>query len=260
MQILTRRLLLVLLISVVPRLQAQTSEDTAKVRKKAMELYEQTKMMEALPLLEKVVAANPTDVVAVERLAFATLVKAIAAKKPDDQQQLRTRAQALAMRARDLGDDSDLLKSLLDALSQADKDVLKFSDRAEVDAAMREGESAFARGDFSKALKAYERALKLDPNQYEAALFSGDVYFKQKQMAKAGEWFERAIKINPDRETAYRYWGDALMADGKLDEARAKFVDAVIAEPYNRLSWAGLSQWANRARARLGHPRVDSPS
>jgi tetratricopeptide (TPR) repeat protein len=124
---------------------------------------------------------------------------------------------------------------------------------------MREGESAFAKGDLKAALAAYDRVLVLDPNNYEAALFSGDVYFKQKQMETAGQWFARAIRIDPDRETAYRYWGDALMADGKVDEARAKFVDAIVAEPYNRNAIAGLSQWGNRTRTPLAHPRIESP-
>ena len=121
-----------------------------------------------------------------------------------------------------MGDNSNLLRVVLESSPGT---APKFSDRKEVDDVMREGESAFSKGDFKGALAAYERVLNLDPNNYEAALFSGDVYYKQKQMDTAGQWFARAISINPDRETAYRYWGDALMGDSKVDEARAKFVE-----------------------------------
>jgi len=106
----------------------------------------------------------------------------------------------------------------------------------------------------------YQQALLLDPKLYEAALFIGDVYFKSADQQKAGEWFARAIEINPDRETAYRYWGDSLMKQGKVTEAGDKFVDAYIAEPYNRLARAGFVNWGERVHVELAHPRVEFPA
>ena len=52
--------------------------------------------------------------------------------------------------------------------------------------------------------------------------------------------------MDPNRETAYRYWGDALMAAGEMADARAKFIEAMVAEPYNRTARVGLTQWADR--------------
>ena len=63
----------------------------------------------------------------------------------------------------------------------------------------------------------------------------------------------------PDRETAYRYWGDALMGKGESGEARAKYIEAVIAEPYNRTAWRGLAAWAQAKRVRLTPPVIQSP-
>jgi tetratricopeptide (TPR) repeat protein len=100
----------------------------------------------------------------------------------------------------------------------------------------------------------------LEPKLYEAALFIGDVYFKSAEQVKAGEWFARAIQINPDRETAYRYWGDALMKQGKVTEAGDKFVEAYIAEPYNRLARSGFVSWGDRVNLTLAHPRVEFPA
>jgi hypothetical protein len=135
---------------------------------------------------------------------------------------------------------------------------------------MREGEEAHSRGEFDKAIKAYQRALKLDPQLYLAALFTGDMYFKKgyqapdstekkQMMAAAGEWFGRAIAIDENVETAYRYWGDALDAQGRTDEAGEKFVEAIVAEPYNRRAYVGLAQWAERHQVSLGHPKIDIP-
>lgn len=134
------------------------------------------------------------------------------------------------------------------------------STKKDVDEAMREGEAAFAKGEFPKALEHYQRALTLDPKLYEAALMIGDIYFKSAEQVKASEWFERAIQINPDRETAYRYWGDSLMKQGRVSEAGDKFVESYIAEPYSRAARAGFLNWAERVHVNLNHPRVDLPA
>jgi tetratricopeptide (TPR) repeat protein len=248
--------LLSLLIASAQSLAAQTVNANDDLQRRAFDLYDKNNMVDAVPLLEKLNADNPTDVLVLERLAVATFASASAATEESVRQKLRDKARVLAVRARDMGDNSNLLRVVLESSPDGEQ---KFSDRKDVDAAMREGESAFAKGDFTAALAAYDRALNLDPGNYEAALFSGDVYFKQKQMETAGQWFARAISIDPNRETAYRYWGDALMGDGKMDEARTKFIDAIIAEPYNRIALTGLSQWGTRTRTPLSHPRIESP-
>lgn len=126
-----------------------------------------------------------------------------------------------------------------------------FSDRKDVDDAMKAAEAAFGRGDFDKAREGYLHALALDPENYDAALFAGDICFKQHSYGQAGEWFARAIQINPNRETAYRYWGDALTSSSKNDEARGKFIDAVVAEPYSNKAWMGVRQWVDRNKVKL---------
>jgi len=86
------------------------------------------------------------------------------------------------------------------------------------------------------------------------------MYFKKGQAFKASEWYERAIAIAPDRETAYRYSASPLMDAGKLDAARARYIEAVVAEPFNRLAWAGLARWAKAARVELSHPEIKVPT
>jgi tetratricopeptide (TPR) repeat protein len=156
--------------------------------------------------------------------------------------------------------ESPLLVSILEALpADGGRDDL-FSEVKEADAAMREGEMAFVKGDFAAAAGLYQRALQADPRLYEAALFAGDMYFKLNQNDKAAEWYARAIQINPQRETAYRYSATPFLRAGKLDEALSRYIEAVIAEPYNRLTWTGLGQWAEEAGVTLGHPRIEIPT
>lgn len=237
---------------------AQTDEEYKAMRAEAMALYEQHRMAEAVPILEKLHAANPKDVGVLSRLAFATFSNSATMQDATARKQARVRARELAVKAKELGETGSLIQGIIDI--PPDGGEVSFSNRKEVEAAMRDGEAAFARGDFKQALAAYERALQLDPRQYEAALFIGDVYFKQQKATPAGEWFAKAVAIRPDRETAYRYWGDALMMDGKSDQARDKFIDAVIAEPYSRTSRVGLIQWGQRTGVQLAHPRVDVPT
>ena len=227
-------------------------------RSQALELCKERRFTEALPLLEKSTAAYPGDFVVWEMLGQALVNEAGSAPDPAARKQMLLRARSAFVRARDLGDKSDYLATMLEQLPE-NGDVGPFSTRKEVDDAMQEGEAAFSRNDYSAALAAYQRALDLDPKAYHAALFTGDVYFRMNQMDKAADWFAKAIAIDPDRETAYRYWGDALLKDGKMDEAKAKFIEAVVCEPYQHASWNGLHNWLRANHAAISHPQVESP-
>jgi tetratricopeptide (TPR) repeat protein len=241
-------------------------------RARALKLYESSNYVEAVPLLEKIAAANPNDVFILSRLGFALYATATAIKDKVARKVTLERARQILIKSNELGDDSNLTRVTLDALASADPTDTPFSNLREAEKAIREGEEAFVRGELDKALAAYERALKIDPKLYEAALYAGDMYFKKghaatderekyELMDKAGAWFARAVEINPNRETAYRYWGDALMMGrNKREESRQKFVGAIVAEPYNRRAWVGLTQWAGQYRVTLGHPRIDVPT
>jgi tetratricopeptide (TPR) repeat protein len=227
-------------------------------RRRAFQLFKDAKHTEALPLFEKLAATYPNDPDVIETFGLLVMTQTAYLKDAEARKQARLRGRELLLRAQKLGANSTLLKVMLER--PIDGEDSTFSTKKEVDDAMREGEGAFASGNFSKAIEMYQRALLLDPTLYEAALFTGDVYFKTADQVKAGEWFARAIAINPDRETAYRYWGDALMKQGRVTEAQDKFVEAFIAEPYNRLARAGFLAWANKVHVKLAHPNVELPA
>lgn len=222
-------------------------------RQQALELYRQHKMPEAAELLEKVVAKYPEDVVAHEALGTALLSRSDTQTDPEKRKADRLKARAELLRAKELGDNTDLRKVLLAGISE-DGSVTKFSADKEVEAAMERGESAFAKGDWDNAIKEYLHALELDPKLYLAAVDLGDTYYASKTWDKAGEWFDRAVKIDPDQEIAYRYWADALMASGKIKEARAKFIEGVVAFPYANTSWNGLNRWL--AQTHLAYNKI----
>lgn len=238
--------------------QAQSTYDVD--RERAMQLLNESRVSEALPLLERLAKEQPNDATVTFGLGFCLLAKAntdpnIAARKGK-----RKEAREVLQRAKELGFDHPLLHSILEAVRPDGENAEKFSHNKEADAAMQAGEAAFVQGDLNQALAHYKRALELDPQLYEAALFTGDMYNKKGEPESGSEWFARAVAINPNRETAYRYWGVGLIKQGKMLEARDKFVDAYISEPFNRLAINNLVEWARLNEVTVDHPRIDIPA
>ncbi len=227
-------------------------------RDHAHELFMSGKFVDAMPLLEKLAADRPSDAAVKEWWAFSMMAYASTLSDPELRKKARARARKIGFEAKQLGDNSNLLQVVLEVPEDGAESA--FSNRKDVDDAMKAAEADFSRGDLDKARQGYLQALLLDPGNYEAALFIGDVYFKQHLNGSAGEWFARAAQINPDRETAYRYWGDALWDLGKSAEAREKYILAIIAEPYNRRSLVGLNQWAGRVKVALNWVRLQDKS
>lgn len=244
--------------ALVPLAAGQVAQDYEAQKQRALELYRQHDHVAALPVLEELVAARPDDAEVVDMLCFSILVNSAAVQDAEARRQQRLRARMWALRAKDLGAKSGMWEVVL--MVPEDGSLPPFSDNPEVEKAMQAGEAAFAAGQFDKAIDKYLQALALNPNQYEAALYIGDVYYKRKEPEEAEPWFARAVLIDGNRETAHRYWGDMLLASGKEEKALEKFVDAIIAEPYNQMSYYGISNWARRKQVNLGHPKIESPN
>jgi tetratricopeptide (TPR) repeat protein len=157
----------------------------------------------------------------------------------------------------DLGDPNYIVQ----LMAKIDPDAaIEFAPASPGGAMLQEAEKAFTAGDFPAALEKYSQAADADPKLYEAALYAGDTAMRMKDLKLASKWFERAIAANPNRETAYRYWGDAMVRLGNDPlAARPKFIDAIVAEPYNKLAWQGLKQWAQTEKAVLMAPKIERP-
>lgn len=255
--ILTTALSLILVC--MPGSSQELTAEQKLEREDVVALYQRNDCITALPRLEKLAAALPSDAELQEMLGVCLITNAPLA--PDDEagRTMRLRGRQALLRAKEFGKLGTLGAVLLEQTPE-DGSPPVFSDSPDVDAAMREGEEAFARHDLDAALAAYQRALALDPKHYEATLFIGDVYFTRRDMGEAVDWFRRAAALDPDLETAHRYLGDALMAQGKIEEARDSYVEAIIAAPYAQSSWSGLLKWARHQKVQLSHPKIESPN
>jgi len=143
--------------------QTAASPATADDRRHAFELYDQNKFTEALPLLEKLAVEFPKDLVIQERLASTVFVTSNGIKDPERRKQQRLRARALLLHAKELGDNSNLLQILLEAIPPNGTET-SFSSDAMVEQIMRQAESAYESGDLGKALDGYTQTLVLDPS------------------------------------------------------------------------------------------------
>ncbi|MBV9923451.1 MAG: tetratricopeptide repeat protein [Acidobacteria bacterium] len=239
---------------------AQGGEDLDALKQRASALMKETKYTEALPLLEKIAAAEPDDAQTQFYLGFALIAQANNTKEPAARKALRVRARAAFVKAKALGVKEPVIDALIQSMAPDGSDGAKFSENPEADRLMGEAEGFFSQGKFDEALKNYQQALRLDPKLYMAALFSGDVYKQRGDFQQAEVWYQKAIEIDPYRETAYRYSATPLMQQRKFDQARDRYVEAYITEPYNKFSVSGLTQWAQATQTRLAHPAIDIPT
>lgn len=221
-------------------------------------LYRAGKRLDALPLYEDLAKAHPNEWMYAERLADCLGAKATQLSEPAEVKALRTRERDAAKRAVALGDPNYFAQ----VLAKIDPDApVQIAPASAGGALLQEGEKAFTAGDFRTALVKYTAAAEADPHLYVAPLFAGDTAYQQKDLKTAVKWFARAIAVNPNRETAYRYWGDVLLMIGNDPAAaKPKFIDAIVAEPYNQLAWKGLQQWAQREKAVVLAPKIERPA
>ena len=248
-------------VCVSPELRAQDAPDAAyrAQRRRATELFQDGKRLEALPVLEQLVKTNPTDREILVDLAAALVDHAPLVDRESGGRE-RLRARDLLEQARKLGDSSPLALNLLEILNHLPENGdFTFSAKTEVEQAMRAGEAAFSQHEFDEAIRNYGEALRLQPNNYFAVLFTGNAYDRKSDFVKAAEWYERAIRFDRDIETSYRYYADMLAREGKMAKARAMLIQAAVAEPYNRIVWRELNAWATLNHTALNFVYVGIP-
>lgn len=239
--------------------QTPGSNDTPK-RERAVELFEQGKRLEALPLLEELTKANPRDDELLVELAASLVDHAATLSDQKAAGRERLRARDLLDQAWKLGNTNPLAMKLSEFLQQLPASgAIEFSDNPRVEEAIRSGESALARRKFDEARKNYSRALELQPDNYSAALFIGNTYDREDNFAKAAEFYQKAIQIDRNAETAYRYYADMLARENDMEAARKMLVQALIAEPYKRTVWRELHAWARLSDSQVNMVYVNVP-
>jgi hypothetical protein len=237
------------------------NKETDKDLAQAMEFVKQNRQIDALPLLEKVALRYPDDAEIQARLGVAILANSVTYKDEAVRKKEIARAGVILKKAKKLGTGNLMALDYLDSIEQGgDIDSVSDASNKDVEAAIREGEGFFGRGEYDKAITAYQRAFKLDPQSYNAALFIGDCFYSQRKYKESEIWFAKAVIIDPDREQAFRFWGDALVGQGKGREALEKFANAYIADTNTRLVFDSFMDGIKQFGLRKTIPFIEIPS
>lgn len=247
-------------LSLYPAVYAQAGDDIAALKRQAASLMKASKFAEALPLLEKIAAAEPDNAEIQFDLGSALIGQAANTKDNAARKALRTRARNAYIRSKELGVREPIVDGMIQGLPVDRSDAEPFSPQLEANALMAEAEALFSQGKLDEALTRYQKALKLDPRLYFAALFSGDVFMEKGDFEQAEFWYQKAIAINPNKETAYRYSATPLMKQGKTTLARDRYIEAYITEPYSNFASSGLIRWAQITKTTIGHPKLEIPT
>ncbi|HEX8638298.1 MAG TPA: tetratricopeptide repeat protein [Pyrinomonadaceae bacterium] len=246
-------------VLIFPASVAAQTENLSEMRSKVADLLQKDNINEALPLLEKIAQADPEDAETQFYLGFALLAKAMNSKDKVERKALRLRARGSFIKAKAMGKTDNIVDAFISSIPFDGSESKGFSENEQANSLMEAGEQAFTSGKIDEALAAYQKAFQLDPKIYEAALFSGDMYVKKNDFSNAEIWYQKAIAIAPNRETAYRYSATPLMRQGKTAQARDRYIEAYISEPYSRFALNGMLQWGETTNTRMAHPRVEVP-
>lgn len=256
---LTLAVLTVFVLCTATHASAQNVESYASKRARAFDLYNQRKEAEALPLLDALATQEPEDFGVLLRLSSCLLKEKATKGNAAARREARLRARSLVLRAESLGGSKSWARKLLVSLPE-DGHEATWSNLVAADEAIKKGEAYFEKKKWPEALGTFRAAHLIDPQSYYAAQFAGDVYYHWGEWEEAAYWFSLATQIDPDVEIAYRYGGDALIKLGRVNQAKEKYIDGVIADPYTSHSWEGIENWAKLTHTMLGHPRIAPPN
>jgi tetratricopeptide (TPR) repeat protein len=251
--------LILLLAFAPPPLRAQTDDSVDVMKQKTAELIKEGKLTESVPLLEKLILAEPTEPKHQFNLGFGLLAQSTNSQDAAERKALRIRARNAFIKSKELGTTEPVVAALIEGIPADGSEGASFSPNPTANGLMTAAEAYFSQGKMDEALASYQKALEIDSTIYEAALFSGDVYMQKGDYAQAEVWYQKAIAINPNRETGYRYSATPLMKQGKTLEARDRYIEAYITEPYSKFAQAGLVQWGQITKTTLAHPKIDFP-
>jgi tetratricopeptide (TPR) repeat protein len=86
----------------------------------------------------------------------------------------------------------------------------------------KKGETYQNQGDYRKAAKQYEKAVRIDSKYAEAYSNLGYCYRKQGLFDKAVKTYKQAIALDPSLAEAHEYLGEAYAEMGKFELAEAE--------------------------------------
>ena len=98
------------------------------------------------------------------------------------------------------------------------------------------GRRLYKRKIFNRALREFDKAIKIDPSSFKAYFWRGRVYLKTEQYDEAIADFKMVIKLKPDYSKPYHNLGWLYYQEGNYEESIRYLNKAIELEPNN--GWA----------------------
>jgi tetratricopeptide (TPR) repeat protein len=96
---------------------------------------------------------------------------------------------------------------------------------------MTRGNCYAGKGDWDKALRDYDEAVQIQPNNYDALVNRGNAYAHKKERDKSTRDYDEALRLNPKMFQAYCNRAMNYLAAGDLDRAFADLTESVRLNP-----------------------------
>ncbi|OGS42092.1 MAG: hypothetical protein A3K67_01790 [Euryarchaeota archaeon RBG_16_62_10] len=102
------------------------------------------------------------------------------------------------------------------------------------------GYTYFCSGVLDEALECFDKALEIDPSYKHAWYNKGYAYHGADLLEQAVDCYRRAIAIDPDDRVLWNNYGNALYNLGKYAESIPKFVEALAVDPDYEIAWNNI--------------------
>ncbi len=90
-----------------------------------------------------------------------------------------------------------------------------------------------AKGDINGAIKKYDEALRMAPNDQEVVISAARLYDRQSRFVDAERHYRHAIQLDPNSATVHNDLGLCLARQGKMEEAGKQISAAIGLQPNN---------------------------
>jgi Flp pilus assembly protein TadD len=157
-----------------------------------------------------------------------------------------------------------LLNRDMEKLETAEK-LLKELDSSDGSVRMALGAIYFDKGNYDKAIEAFEKSANLPTGELKLKYNSlGLAYIKNKMYANAERVLQIAIVIDPKNPHAHSNLGFAYVQQGKLEEARVQFIEALKLDPsYNNaklnLEWVDKQLTMKQRKPKMSKSLKEGP-
>jgi tetratricopeptide (TPR) repeat protein len=119
--------------------------------------------------------------------------------------------------------------------------VIEFLDVPEPERMAALARSLTLDGNSDEMVKAFKKALKLDPRNVNLLSSLGDIYIKLNKANEAIQMFRKAIKLDTKNANLWVRLGDIYRSVDRIDDARKAYTAAIALEPNNRNAQSSLA-------------------